>query len=45
MWAIIIALGSLVLAFVFSLAKISSRGEKITEQHRQELLERKNEEM
>lgn len=43
MWAIAVAAGSLILAFVFSLAKVSSRAEKITDQHRKELLERKDE--
>lgn len=41
MWVIIAAGFSLILAFVFSFAKVSSRAEKITDQHRAELQDRK----
>lgn len=41
MWAILVAAGSVILAFVFSLGKASSRAERIADQHRKELFERK----
>ncbi|WP_186725521.1 hypothetical protein [Planomicrobium sp. CPCC 101110] len=41
MWGVFMSGGVFVLAIVFSLAKASSRSEKITESHRTELLSRK----
>lgn len=42
MWALLIGGIGIVLTIVFSLAKTSSRGEEMTKNHRQELMERKN---
>ncbi|PSL40750.1 hypothetical protein B0H99_104212 [Planomicrobium soli] len=41
MWGVFMSGGLLILAIVFSLAKASSRSDKITDAHRTELLERK----
>ncbi len=42
MWALLIGGIGAVLTVVFSLARTSSRGEEITKNHRQELMERRN---
>lgn len=42
MWALLAAGVTFIGAIVFGMAKASSRGEKITESHREELLARKN---
>lgn len=41
MWSMIVTVGLFVLGLIFSLAKISSKAEKITESHNGELLARK----